>query len=112
MGVLDKAVTLPDDDLSNSPPYMELSDDEDDSNCSASCGEIRVPERTVSGPILSRHSVHSRSNGSSRNSPSCEDIDSASQMEGSKGQEGEESVTVVTKKESRISDRDHAINGG
>ena len=31
--MLDEGVKLPDDDLSDSPPYMELSDDEADSNC-------------------------------------------------------------------------------
>ena len=32
--VLDATITFPDDDLVQSPPYMELSDGEEDSNCS------------------------------------------------------------------------------
>lgn len=64
---------MPDDDLSDSPPYMELSDDEDDSNyCPA--GSNRCPPNHVgrgskaapkraSQPVAVEY-CHSHSNGS------------------------------------------------
>ena len=49
---LDKNVAMPDDDLSESPPYMELSDDDegDDSNC---CPPLGGGLSTIAGRSLS-----------------------------------------------------------
>ena len=102
--VLDKAVQLPDDDLSEAPPYMELSDDEDDSNsCTPSGGGAsRGPGRAVSDPIP-EELLHSHSNGSMGTrlkSPSVENIDGTPQcndaaVQGSGGQEGAETVAMA-----------------
>ena len=108
---------LPDDDLSEAPPYMELSDDEDDSNsCTPSGGGVsRGPGRAVSDPIP-EELLHPHSNGSMGTrlkSPSVENIDGTPQcndavVQGSGGQEG--AGTVAMAADSTV-DRG-ATNGG
>jgi len=55
--VLDKAVTLPDDDLVDSPPYMELSSDEEEEEVSTYC-----PAGSKYQQVLDRHRKSEPSN--------------------------------------------------
>ena len=112
--VLDKAVTLPDDDLCSAPPYMELSDDEDNSICCTLPGtEHQKSGRTQSNPIPeeSQTRVNPR-----LKSPSLDNINQTSlgtgPIERSKGHKGAESVAMEANKGDIPSDTDYVSNGG
>ena len=118
--VLDKTITFPEDDISNSPSYMKLSDDEDDSNCCPSVGECKIIERTVSDPVQREElSAKSHSNGGMDSRLKSPSVGSITQKTPgavrSKGQGGAEPVTMAADKEATCtssSDRDCAVNGG
>jgi hypothetical protein len=111
--VLDEAVTLPDDDLCAAPPYMELSDGEDDSNCCTPASESR--QRTVSDCSVRCHSnggvrtrLKSPSVGETQQSARCSDLASLR----SKGHGEVESVAMITDKRNVTPDQECVVNGG
>ena len=96
---------MPDDDLSDSPPYMELSDDEDDSNyCPAGshlCPRNHVRQGSKVAPKRASQPVsveycHSCSNGSPELRAKSHSVDVARSASSNALINREKDVTMVT----------------